>query len=108
MSTRELAEYAADQLSDLSGIRYIPMMGGYIFYINERIFGGIYGDGFMVKITNASSAALPDAVPAPPYEGAKNMLPALNLDDRQAFSAMVAAMEPELPVQKPRKGRKKS
>ena len=103
MANRELAEYAADQLSGLDGIRYIPMMGGYIFYIHDRIFGGIYGDGFMVKITEASRAALPEAVPAPPYEGAKEMLPALNLDDREAFSAMVAAMEPELPERKPRK-----
>ena len=103
MANRELAEYVADQLSGLDGIRYIPMMGGYIFYINDRIFGGIYGDGFMVKITEASRKALPEAVPAPPYEGAKDMLPALNLDDREAFSAMVAAMEPELPERKKRK-----
>ena len=103
MANRELAEYAADQLRALEGIRYIPMMGGYIFYINDKIFGGIYGDGFMVKITPASRAALPQAVPAPPYEGAKDMLPALNLDDREAFCAMVAAMEPELPERKKRR-----
>ena len=47
MANRELAEYAADQLRALEGIRYIPMMGGYIFYINDKIFGGIYGDGFI-------------------------------------------------------------
>lgn len=106
MANRELAEYAADQLSGLDGIRYIPMMGGYIFYIHDKIFGGIYESGFMVKITEASRAALPEASPAPPYEGAKAMLPALNLDDREAFSAMVAAMEKELPQRKPGKRKK--
>lgn len=50
---KELAEYIMDQLSDLGNIRNIPMMGGYIFYYKERIFGGIYGNGFLVKITKA-------------------------------------------------------
>ncbi len=42
---KRMMEYVMDQLSDLSGVRQIPMMGGYIFYYNERIFGGIYGSG---------------------------------------------------------------
>ena len=33
---RELADYIMDQLSDLGGIRNIPMMGGYVFYYRER------------------------------------------------------------------------
>ena len=61
MSARELADYVTDQLSDLSGIRRIPMMGGYIFYINDRIFGGVYEPGMMVKITGASARAMPAA-----------------------------------------------
>ena len=56
MSARELADYVSDQLGTLEGIRSIPMMGGYIFYINNRIFGGIYESGMMVKITDASHA----------------------------------------------------
>lgn len=52
---KELAEYIMDQLSDLGDIRNIPMMGGYIFYYRERIFGGIYGNGFLVKITDRFS-----------------------------------------------------
>ena len=48
---KELADYIVDQLSDLGDIRNIPMMGGYIFYYKEKIFGGIYGNGFLVKNT---------------------------------------------------------
>ena len=103
MSARELADYVMDQLSGVEGIRNIPMMGGYIFYINDRIFGGIYESGMMVKITDASRRALPEAEPMPPYEGAKPLLPALNLDDREAFSRMVREMYDELPEQKPRR-----
>ena len=72
---KELADYIMDQLSDLGDIRNIPMMGGYIFYYKERIFGGIYGNGFLVKITEASKRYMPDSLPEPPYEGAKLMLP---------------------------------
>lgn len=103
MSARELADYVMDQLSDLEGIRNIPMMGGYIFYIDDRIFGGIYEPGMMVKITDASRRAMPDAEPIPPYEGAKPMLPVTNLDDRAAFARMVSDMRAELPAPKPRK-----
>ena len=99
----ELAEYIMDQLSDLGDIRHIPMMGGYIFYYRERIFGGIYGDGFMVKITKASQKYMPDSVAEPPYEGAKPMLPVTILDDRAALQAMVEEMYPELPERTPKK-----
>ena len=102
-SAKELAAYVTDQLSALTGVRSIPMMGGYIFYYNERIFGGIYGPGFLVRDTKASRAAMPDSEPVPPYEGAKAMLPVTILDDREALCAMVEAMFPELPTRKPGK-----
>ncbi len=100
---KELAEYIMDQLSDLGEIRNIPMMGGYIFYYKERIFGGIYGSGFLVKITEASKKWMPDSEPEPPYEGAKPMLPVTILDDRVALQAMVEEMYPELPERKSKK-----
>lgn len=105
---KALVEYVMDQLSDLENVRYIPMMGGYLFYINDRVFGGIYDRGsVMVKITPASRKWLSDVEPEPPYESAKDMLTATNLDDREAFSRMVAEMADELPPPKPKKPRKK-
>ncbi|MBR1559863.1 MAG: TfoX/Sxy family protein [Clostridia bacterium] len=103
MGTRELSDYVMDQLRDVPGVSRRAMMGGWIFYIHGRIFGGIYEPGVMVKPTPASRRALPDAEPLPPYEGAKDMLPATNLDDRAAFSEMVRAMYDELPDPKPRR-----
>ena len=100
---KELAEYIMDQLSDLEEIRNIPMMGGYIFYYKERIFGGIYGNGFLVKITEASQKHMADSVPEPPYEGAKPMLPVTILEDRDALQTMVKEMYPELPERTPKK-----
>lgn len=100
---KELADYIMDQLSDLGNIRNIPMMGGYIFYYKERIFGGIYGNGFLVKITKASKKYMPDSKPEPPYEGAKSMLPVTILDDRVALQNMVEEMYSELPERKPKR-----
>ena len=100
---KELADYVMDQLSDLENVRNISMMGGYIFYYKERIFGGIYGNGFLVKITEASKKHMPDSEPEPPYEGAKPMLPVTILDDRIALQNMVEEMYAELPEKKTRK-----
>lgn len=102
-NNKELVDYITEQLAGLEEIRHIPMMGGYIFYYRERIFGGIYGSGFLVKITEASKKYMPDSEPEPPYTGAKPMLPVTILEDRAALQAMVREMYPELPERKPKK-----
>lgn len=102
-NNKELVDYIMEQLADLEEIRHIPMMGGYIFYYRERIFGGIYGSGFLVKITEASKKYMPDSEPEPPYKGAKPMLPVTILEDRVTLQAMVREMYPELPERKPKK-----
>ena len=100
---KEIADCIMDPLSALGNVRNIPMMGGYIFYYKERIFGGIYGNGFLVKITETSKKFMPDSEPEPPYEGAKPMLPVTILEDRTSLQNMVEEMYPELPERKPKK-----
>lgn len=107
-NTKNLAQYITEQLSDLENVRSIPMMGGYIFYYREKIFGGIYENGFMVKITKASRKYMPDSIAEPPYQGAKDMLPVTILDDREVLAKMVMEMFDELPARKPKKSGKKS
>lgn len=106
-NNKELASYIMEQLSGLENVRNIPMMGGYIFYYNERIFGGIYGNGFMVKITEASKKYMPDSEPMEPYEGAKEMLPVTILEDKDMFQKMIIDMYQELPERKRRKAKEK-
>ncbi len=100
---KELAAYIMEQLSELGDIRNIPMMGGYIFYYKEKIFGGIYDGGFMVKITQASKKYMPDSEPEAPYEGAKPMLPVTILEEKETLQKMVDEMFAELPAPKPKK-----
>lgn len=108
MAYKELALYIMEQLDALEDVRYISMMGGYLFYYKDRIFGGIYDDGyFFVKITKASQSFLPDSIPRSPYEGAKPMLPADEIiDNRDQFANMVEQMYDELPQPKPKKKKK--
>ena len=100
-SSKEYLDFIMEQLSGLEGITYRAMMGGYIFYYRERIFGGIYGAGFMVKITEASRKYMPDSIACPPYDGAKEMLPVTIIDDRELLQKMVSEMFRELPERKP-------
>lgn len=100
MADKELNYYIMEQLMELGDIRSIPMMGGYIFYYKEKIFGGIYEKGFMVKITNASKKYMPDSEPESPYKGAKPMLPVTIIDNRELLMKMVEEMYSELPDRK--------
>lgn len=99
----ELAACIMEQLEGLEEVRSIPMMGGHIFYYRERIFGGIYKNGFMVKITEASKKYMPDSKPEPPCDGAKPMLPVTITDDGEMLKEMVREMYPELPERKVKK-----
>lgn len=100
MNNKELATYLMEQLAPLGGVTNRPMMGGYIFYYDRKIFGGIYEPGFMVKITEASKTYLPDAEVIPPYQGAKDMILVDDIDNRELLCDMVKEMYAELPMPK--------
>lgn len=105
MAMKELADYVAEQLSPLKEMRYIPMMGGWLFYYKNKIIGGIYGDGFAVKDTPASRKYL-SGYPTEVWENTpKTLLPCTILDNSEKLCAMVREMYPELP--EPKKKTKK-
>ena len=105
---KELAAFVLDQLDGMSGLRAVPMMGGYLFYVEGRIFGGLYdAEELLVKLTPASRRAMPNEEPVFPYEGSKQlMLPCPLLEDREAFRRLITDMLPELPEPKPKKTKK--
>ena len=102
-SSKEYLCFILDQLSDLPQISHRAMMGEYILYYNGRVFGGIYDDRFLVKITKSSSAMMPRAEKEIPYEGAKEMLLVDNVDDRAFLAELVTKMYGELPETKRKK-----
>ena len=45
------------------------MMGEYLLYMEGKLFGGIYDDRLLIKLTKASMALLKGYPSAFPYEG---------------------------------------
>ncbi len=102
-SGREYLDFVMDQLSALEGVAYRAMMGEYIIYCRGRIVGGIYDDRFLIKPTESARRMMPRAALERPYEGAKEMLLAENIDDREFLCAVVNAVAEELPAPKKRR-----
>lgn len=102
-SSREYLEFVLDQLSDLDGISYRAMMGEFILYYHGKIVGGIYDDRLLVKPVKSAIALMPEAVYETPYDGAKEMLLADNVDDKEFLSKLFVAIYPDLPEPKKKK-----
>ena len=100
-STKDYLDYILDQCPE--EITYRAMMGDYVLYYREKVFGGIYDNRLLVKPTSFAVSMMPHAPRELPYEGAKEMLLLENLDDREFVLKLLEAMHEELPQPKKRK-----
>jgi len=96
-SSKEYLDFILNQLSALDEITYRPMMGEYILYYRGRIVGGIYDDRLLIKPVKSAKAYMPEATFEQPYDGAKEMLLADNVDDSAYLCGLMDAIYPELP-----------
>ena len=101
-SRKEYLDFVLEQLSGLEGISYRAMMGEYLLYYNDKLFGGIYDDRFLVKVTASSLELLPDAPQEMPYDGAKPMLLITEIDNKNYLRELILAMYEGLPEIKKR------
>ncbi|MBO5421673.1 MAG: TfoX/Sxy family protein [Clostridia bacterium] len=102
-SSKEYLDFILDQLSDLDGISYRTMMGEFILYYHGKIVGGIYDDRLLVKPVKSAVELMPEAVYEAPYDGAKEMLLAEDVDGKELLSKLFVAMYPDLPEPKKNK-----
>ena len=102
-SSKEYLEFVLEQLSLLDDITYKAMMGEYIIYYRGKIVGGIYDDRFLVKPVKSAVAMMPEADLELPYEGAKEMLLADDIDNKEFLRELFDAMYDELPAPKKKK-----
>ena len=102
-SNKAYLDFVLDQLSELDGITWRPMMGEYILYCQGKIVGGIYDDRFLVKPTKSALAMMPNAARELPYDGAKEMLLVDNVENRDFLRELIGAMLDELPAPKGKK-----
>ena len=102
-STKEYLDFILEQLSKIDNITFRQMMGEYILYYKDKIFGGIYDDRILIKPVKAVLELMPDATYESPYEGAKPMLMVNNVDDSDFLKTLVLKIYDELPAPKKRK-----
>lgn len=102
-SSKEYLNFILEQFSETEEITYRAMMGEYLLYYRGKVFGGIYDDRFLVKITESSNKMMPDARRELPYAGAKEMILCDNVDNRDFLRELVEAMFDELPAPKKKK-----
>lgn len=102
-SSKNYLEFILEQLSDLKDISYKAMMGEYLLYYKDKLFGGIYDDRFLVKPVKAAVKYMPNAKFELPYEGAKEMLLVDQIDNKEYITELVNGMYSELPAPKNKK-----
>ena len=84
----------------LPGISSRKMMGEYLLYLNGKLFGGIYDNRLLLKITKASASMLADCPPDFPYEGGGEMILCPEPYDADLIRRTVEAMLAELSERK--------
>ena len=70
-SSKDYLEYVLDLLTDVNDITFKKMMGEYLLYKDDILFGGVYDNRFLVKKTSSLSSY--DLLEEIPYKGAKPM-----------------------------------
>lgn len=100
--------YVLEQLSEVDGITYRPMMGEYLLYCGGKLIGGIYDDRFLLKPTPSAIRQLPQAPLERPYEGAKEMLLVENLDNKSFLKDLLETMREECPAPSTKKKHRKT
>ena len=95
-SSKEYLEFVLEQLSEVEGLRYRPMMGEYLIYCRGKLVGGVYDDRLLVKPTKSACALLPDAPREEPYPGAKPMLLVTETDNKPLLRELLEGIAGEV------------
>ena len=70
-SSKDYLPYVLELLREIDGITYKRMMGEYMLYKDDILFGGIYDNRFLVKKTKSlENSGLKEQIP---YPSAKSM-----------------------------------
>lgn len=70
-TTKDYKDFILEKLSILTDIKCRPMMGEYLLYYKDTLFGGIYDNRLLVKRAESNKKyKMEEAIP---YDGAKPM-----------------------------------
>ena len=86
-STKEYRDFILEQLSEAPNITCRPMMGEFLLYSNNVLFGGIYDDRLLVKIVPENEQyKMAEEIP---YGGAKPMYFIEDVDNKEILAEIV-------------------
>ena len=86
-TTKEYKYFILEQLDLLDKITYRPMMGEYLLYYNNLLFGGIYDNRLLVKIVDSNIKYNLEKVI--PYKGAKEMYLVDRIDNKDILKNII-------------------
>ena len=86
-TTTEYKDFIMKQLKFLDSITYRSMMGEYLLYYNEILFGGIYDDRLLVKVVESNKKYNMKEVMA--YKNAKPMYLVDELDNKEMLKNII-------------------
>jgi len=86
-SSTEYRDFILERLSCLENIVCKPMMGEFLLYCDGILFGGIYDNRFLIKMTSTNESYFLDK--EIPYTGAKPMYMVDELDDEEYLTKII-------------------
>lgn len=97
-TTKEYKDFVLESLQILDHITCRPMMGEYLLYYNNVLFGGIYDDRLLVKRTKSNQKYhLQETIP---YKGAKPMYELNDIENKDQLKEMIIDTCKDLSIKK--------
>ena len=97
-STKDYCDYVLGELDLLDNITYKQMMGEYLLYYKNVLFGGIYDNRLLIKIVDSNKKyGLKEDIP---YKGAKMMFLIDDIEDKELLKEIILDTLNELINQK--------
>ena len=97
-TTKDYRDFVLEQLNLLDNITCKSMMGEYLLYYNNILFGGIYDNRLLVKIVESNKKYnMQEDIP---YDGAKPMYLVDDIDNPETLKEIVLDTSKNLPIKK--------
>lgn len=97
-TSKEYKDFVLNQFDLLDNVTCRAMMGEFLLYYNDILFGGIYDNRLLVKISDTNKKY--NFEKQLPYEGAKPMYLIEDIDNKELLKEIVIDTCEELPKKK--------
>ena len=87
MTTKDYKDYILEQLNILDNITYKSMMGEYLLYYKNVLFGGIYDNRLLIKmVENNKKYNMQESIP---YDKAKPMYLVNDIENKEKLREII-------------------